>query len=166
MVAGMADIAVTPARIPEDVDTVRALFREYAAGLGVDLSFQAFDDELRELPGKYAAPAGALLLAWHHDVAVGCVAMRPHDAMHCEMKRLYVHPSMRGAGLGRTLVREVCARARAAGYARMRLDTLPSMVEARGLYGTLGFVAVAPYIFNPVPGAAFLELDLTAPSNK
>lgn len=153
-------IEIRPAVVPRDLGVVRELFREYAASLGVDLAFQGFDAELAGLPGKYAPPAGRLLLAWHDAVPLGCVALRPLAAGGCEMKRLYVRPQARGDGLGRQLAERICNEARAAGYARICLDTLPAMAAAQSLYSRLGFVPVEPYVFNPIPGARFLALEL------
>ena len=145
-----------------DLEEVRDLFREYAGQVGVDLCFQDFPRELAELPGDYVAPSGTLLLARVSGFAAGCVATHrwSHDA--CEMKRLFVRHEFRGAGLGDTLAQAVIARARAEGYRRVLLDTLPSMGEAQRLYVRLGFREIAPYRFNPIPGAKYMELDLDA----
>jgi len=151
---------VDEARTPEQIEACRGLFREYAAGLGFDLGFQDFERELAELPGEYAPPGGRLLIAFHDGDAVGCVGVRPLDADACEMKRLYVSPSARGSGLGRRLAVAAIEAARELGYERMRLDTVPSMTEARVLYESLGFREIAPYRHNPVPGTRFLELQL------
>ena len=74
------------------VDATRTLFTEYAGALGIDLCFQQFDAELANLPGDYAAPQGALLLAFVDEQLAGCGAFRPlPDADYanaCEMKRL------------------------------------------------------------------------------
>lgn len=145
---------------PQELDDVRRLFLEYAEGVGVDLCFQNFEAELASLPGKYAPPDGRLLLAWEGARAVGCVALRPVALDTCEMKRLYVGPSARACGLGRRLAERICEEARAAGYRRICLDTLPSMSAAIQLYASLDFQPIEPYAFNPVPGAMFLGKEL------
>ena len=140
--------------------TVRELFVEYAQAIAVDLCFQGFERELTELPGRYAPPAGSLLLALDGANAAGCVALRNIGDGICEMKRLYVRPAFRGKGLGRALTSDIIAAAKQIGYERMRLDTLSSMKEAIALYQSLGFRRIAPYYDNPNRGAVFMELDL------
>jgi putative acetyltransferase len=136
---------------PGDLETVHRLMREYVDGLGVDLSFQDVETELEDPLDFYEL----VLLA-----DGGCVALRRIDDSTCEMKRLYVQPSTRGSGLGRRLAEAVIAEARARGYSRMLLDTLPTMTAARALYESLGFRETNAYRFNPVPGTSFLELEL------
>jgi ribosomal protein S18 acetylase RimI-like enzyme len=144
-----------------DIESVRVLFREYADSLGVDLEYQGFDEELRDLPGEYTPPAGTLLLAKNDDEVIGCVGVRALDPATAEMKRLYVRPAGRGTGLGRTLAEAAIRFATVSGYERMRLDTLPQMDRAQQLYRELGFVPIDAYRFSPVPGTVFLELLLT-----
>jgi ribosomal protein S18 acetylase RimI-like enzyme len=152
--------AVIEADTPEALSIVRQLFTEYAASLEVSLCFQHFDEELAGLPGDYTRPAGGLLLGLDDSGPVGCVAFRSLEPGVAEMKRLYVRPRVRGGGWGRRLAERVVSEAREAGYERMRLDTLPAMERAIGLYLGLGFRDIAPYRHNPVPGARYLELDL------
>jgi ribosomal protein S18 acetylase RimI-like enzyme len=158
--AGADAIDIRAAVVPDDLPVARTLFREYADGLGVDLSFQDFDAELDALPGKYAPPPGRLLIAWRGAEAVGCIALRPLADGDCEMKRLYVRPAARGQDLGRRLVARICGEARGAGYARICLDTLPMMRAAVTLYRSFGFEEIAPYTFNPIVGTVFLALRL------
>ena len=154
-------IQIHTARFPEQVEAVRGIFREYAESLGIDLSFQQFDAELADLPGKFAAPRGRVLLAYQTEELIGCVALRPIDETVCEMKRLYVRPSGRGLQAGKQLATLICATARELEYSRIRLDTLPTMHAALRLYASLGFEPIPAYVFNPIPGAIFLECDLT-----
>ena len=144
----------------EEIAAVRALMLEYHALLGVDLCFQGFEAEVRDLPGSYAPPRGRLLLATHSGSAVGCVALHEAGWPRAEMKRLFVRPSGRGLGLGRTLVSAVLAQAAAIGYTEVVLDTLPSMAEAQQLYERFGFREISPYRPNPVQGARYLSRSL------
>jgi ribosomal protein S18 acetylase RimI-like enzyme len=149
-------------RSAEDLRAVAALFEDYARSLPVDLGYQDFGAELASLPGKYAPPAGELLLArLEGGAAVGCVGLRPlAEAGGCEIKRLYLKDAARGTGLGRALTLAVIARAREIGYRELRLDTLPSMTAAIALYRQLGFVEIAPYYAPTPPGTLFLALRL------
>ena len=143
-----------------EIEAVRALLGEYAAGLSFPLDFQNFDDELAGLPGAYAPPRGALLLARDGGAALGCVALRRLEGRTCEMKRLFVRPGRRGGGVGRALALAIIAEGRRLGYSRMRLDTVPGMEAAQSLYEQLGFREIEPYTVNPVAGVRFLELEL------
>lgn len=178
-------VMITPDEGPE-IEATRAIFCEYAQALGVDLCFQNFDDELAHLPGDYAGPRGALLLALVAAAAeapdardngmqprdqgdgsahvAGCCALRPLDAADypnaAEMKRLYVRPAFRGMGLGRQLAEAILDAARGAGYACVLLDTLDDMEAARTLYEELGFEEIPPYYHNPIAGSHYLKVDL------
>lgn len=177
-----------PAESDHAVRMASMLFREYAASLGVDLSFQEFEHEVATLPGDYAPPSGRLFLAlgddpggsraeladalqlspatWEspapHGVA-GCVALRKFDAERCEMKRLYVRPQFRGKGLGKELAETIIRAAREIGYQAILLDTLPQMTKAQQLYRHLGFREIPAYRHNPVPGSLYFELPLQNP---
>ena len=177
-------VLVTP-DTPVEMDTTRAIFRDYASALGVDLCFQNFEDELATLPGDYAEPRGTLLLALVDAADVkgtiaespmlpradgrlahvaGCGALRPLDSADypnaAEMKRLYVRPGFRGLGLGRQMAEALLDAARSAGYSCVLLDTLDDMESARALYEDLGFEEVPPYYHNPIAGAHYLKVDL------
>jgi putative acetyltransferase len=144
----------------DQIEIVRELFLEYEQAIKVDLCFQNFKDELAKLPGDYAPPQGALLLAVYNQKTAGCIALRKINESTCEMKRLYIRPEFRGKSFGKELTLTVIDKARRIGYTKMRLDTLPIMKEAIQLYKSLGFCEIDPYRHNPVEGALFMELDL------
>ena len=150
------------AMIPGDLIAVRCLFQEYAESLDFELDFQDFREELATLPGKYAPPLGAILVAKENGETVGCVAVRPLGDAVCEMKRLFVKPAHRGKSLGRDLALAIIEEAKKIGYEVMRLDTVVEMKEASALYRTLGFQPIHAYCYNPLPGAMYFELKLKA----
>ena len=153
-------LKIISAKTKGDIQQIRLLFEEYAASLDFNLSFQNFEEELANLPGDYAPPAGRLLLACWDDQIAGCVALRKINPEGCEMKRLYVRPQFRRLEIGKTLAGEIIQEAKKIGYTWMRLDTVPSMKRARALYESLGFKKIPPYRHNPIAGAVFLELKL------
>lgn len=159
---GLAEAALIRSAVwPEDLPVVRELFLEYADSLGFSLCFQGFDRELAGLPGAYAPPRGALLLAGETGDLGGVVALRPLDGQACEMKRLYVRPGWRGRGLGRLLAQAILMQGAALGYRVMRLDTHLSMASAGKLYRGLGFVEIARYNDNRLPDMFFFERALS-----
>ena len=160
-----ANLVIRQAATAADVATARALFLEYAAWLQIDLCFQGFAAELAGLPGSYAPPRGSLLLAEELGATAGCVALRPLsvDALGtaCELKRMWVRTEFRGRHVGRLLVEEALAEARAAGYRHIKLDTLPAIMPAAVLlYRDLGFTDCAPYYHSHIPGSLYLERAL------
>ena len=145
----------------EDVAAVAGLFAAYQASLDVDLGYQDFAAELAGLPGDYAPPRGALLLARDPGGRpLGCVGLRPKADAVCEMKRLFVADEARGLGLGQALIDRVVAEAERLGYREIRLDTLPSMTAAIALYRVRGFVEIAPYYEGAPAGTIFLAKPL------
>ena len=143
-----------------ELEQVRQFFRNYAAWLGVDLDYQNFGDEMASLPGAYAAPAGRLFFAEFEGRPAGCVGIRPSSDGVCEMKRLYVEPELRGNGIGRQLALAAIKAAKALGYRKVMMDTLPAMRIAVKLYRELGFKEAPAYYPTPVEGTLFLALDL------
>lgn len=156
-------IEIKAAETAEQIEEIRKLFREYEKSLSLDLCFQNFEAELSELPGKYAAPAGRLFLATVDGKSAGCIALRKLEKGICEMKRLFVRNEFRGLDLGNKLIEKIIEEARAVGYEKMRLDTLPSkMAKAVKLYKSHGFHEIAPYYSNPNGETLFMEKNLKA----
>ena len=157
-------VQISAPRTPLELDVLKALLREYADSLQVDLCFQGFEEELMTLRGSYVEPRGTLLMAWVDEKLAGCCGLRPLDTVDypnaCEMKRLYVRPEWRKNGIGRYLAEATLDCARIAGYSCVLLDTLDGMETAREMYQELGFEEIPPYYFNPNEGAHYLKVNL------
>ncbi len=154
-------ISIFKAETANQIENARQLFREYEAWLGLGLCFQGFEDELRDLPGRYSTPHGRLFLASVDENLAGCIALRKLEDNICEMKRLYVRKDFHGLGIGKSLIEKLIAVARMIGYSKMRLDTYPpKMGKAVSLYESHGFWVIPPYYDNPHENVLFMELDL------
>jgi len=154
-------IEIIQAETSEQIETARKLFREYEAWFGLALCFQNFDEEVANLPGKYAAPEGRLFLAYLDEKLAGCIALRKLEDGICEMKRLFVKDEFRGQKIGVALIEKLIAEARKIGYEKMRLDTFPpKMGKAVSLYESYGFREIPPYYHNPYGDTLFMELIL------
>ena len=156
---------------PEQIVAVQDLLREYMAWSDTLTSnsnrdaptFAGFEEEFASLPGVYSPPRGRLLIATLDGKAAATVALKPHDAQTCELKRLYVRPGFRGHDIGRKLVVALVEAARDMGYTRMVLDSHVSMNAAHTLYESVGFERVStPDDFPEAlkPQVVFMELDL------
>lgn len=165
MTVSTPPIDISPALTPAQLADIRGLFLEYAQSLAFSLCFTSFEAELAALPGQYAPPTGALLLAKVNGQAAGCCCLQRLDQKTCEMKRLYVRPQFRGMGVGHRLTEQIIARALMLGYDHMRLETVPEkMNDAILLYRQLGFRQIAPYHAQTTPGVLYMELSLPKPS--
>lgn len=155
-------IKIIQAITEEQIEATRKLFREYEAWFGMNLCFQNFDEEVANLPGKYAAPEGRLYLAFSDEKLAGCIALRKLEDEICEMKRLFVKDDFRGQKIGIALIEKLLEEAKKIGYEKMRLDTFPpKMGKAVSLYESYGFYEISPYYHNPYGETLFMELDLT-----
>ena len=143
------------------------LYEEYASMLVLvepiftrSLDQQNYAEEIARLEEKYLPPRGSIYLVYVDGELAGCVGMKPSDAESAELKRLYVRPAFRGRNLGELLTCRIMDDARAAGYRKLRLDTLPGLKTALALYRRLGFREIEPYYDCLIPGTIFMEIDL------
>ena len=145
---------------PKQIKIAKALFKEYAESLEINLDFQDFEREFKELPGEYNPPSGRLILAYDNSKPAGCVALKKLNNEICEMKRLFVKPEYRKKEIGKILTKKIIAEALGIGYSKMRLDTISSMKAAIHIYRSFGFYEIEPYYNNPVKEAIYFELEL------
>lgn len=151
-------ITIKPAY--DEINSVKALFTEYTQMLGVDLDFQNYQQEVDQLPGKYALPDGRLYIACAEGKAVGCIALRRIDDAVCEMKRLYVKPEFRGHKVGQLLADRIIEDAAKLKYEYIVLDTLTKLQNAVNLYKKLGFYEIGPYYKNPLKNVIYMRKEL------
>ncbi len=156
----MSNHSIILATTSEDYAQAKGLFEAYQNFLGIDLSFQGFAAEVNSLSTIYGPPRGALLLARVQMDPVGCVGLRDLGDDIAEMKRMYVLPLFQGQGIGKALTIRFMAAAKLLGYDAIRLDTIPRLETAVGLYRRMGFREIEAYRHNPDPTALFLELKL------
>ncbi len=137
------------------------LFKEYVSQLGIDLEFQNFNKEIRNISVEYARPNGVIIIAYiNKKEPIGCVGIRKFEETICELKRMYLKIEYRELGIGKALLREAIKKGKELGYYKIRLDTLPSMLKAIDLYRNKGFYEIKPYRFNPIIGTKYYELKL------
>jgi ribosomal protein S18 acetylase RimI-like enzyme len=144
---------------PVHLDAVRRLWSAYWDELGFTPCFQGFEQELANLPGKYAKPDGRLLVAMEDGRSAGAIALRRFDETACEAKRLYVDPAFRGRGIAKLLMERLMSEARAVGYRRIIGDTMPVMAAALAWYERIGFRRTGPYA-GATDGAIYIEYPL------
>ncbi|MEM9362134.1 MAG: GNAT family N-acetyltransferase [Bacteroidota bacterium] len=145
----------------EEYELGKVLFVSYAKAIGVDLSFQGFDNELAHIEVQYGPPGGALFLVYTEETSpVGCFALRKFEANVCELKRMFLEKTQRGKGIGRQMMEMALLEARELGYGKIRLDSLRSMKSAIALYQEFGFKEVEPYRYNPFEDAIYFEKEV------
>lgn len=166
MGAGPNSVAIMDADRQPLLAAAAKLFLEYAQSLPFSLEYQGFSGELAGLPGKYAPPTGAILLAVERDRALGCIAIRPHTAGECEIKRFYVTPDARGRGIGHLLLSAAVRRASDLGYRSICLDSSQDMRAARRTYEAAGFRPCDRYNDDPDPSTVYYRLALAESSER
>lgn len=159
----MSDVIVRYCQSASDLSIIKELFTAYQISLPIDISYQNYQHEFDNLPGKYSADnRGALLVAEQVSTSriVGCVALRKIDRARCELKRLYVVPSARRLSVGLHLVQAIIKEAEKFEYQYILLDTLPTMIGALRLYDQCSFKRVQSYYNTPIEETVFLEKKL------
>jgi GNAT superfamily N-acetyltransferase len=123
----------------------------YFAELGerFEGGFDAAEYMARAPDRGFFPPSGQTLVARLDGEPVGCASLKRLDAHTGEIKRVWVAPALRGAGLARRLMRQLEALAAADGMSKLRLGTNQALGEAQAMYAALGYVEVAPFDDDP-----------------
>ena len=144
----------------KDFEIAVDLFREYASHIGIDLSFQNFEDEILEIKNHYSRPNGQLIIVYDNRNPTGCFGVRTLEDSVCELKRMYLKKEARGKGVGKMMMTKALEIGRTLNFELMRLDTLPTMEKAIKLYKDMGFYEIEAYRFNPFKDAKYFEIRL------
>ncbi|MDR2042081.1 MAG: GNAT family N-acetyltransferase [Tannerella sp.] len=140
-----------------DYNHIRNLMLEYSKWLGVDLSFQQFDYELDHLSRVYVR----LYIAYVNTLPAGCIGFKKRSEEQCELKRMFVKEEYQGKHIGKHLLRQAIADAKALGYLEMVLDTSLKLEAAIHLYRKFGFREIPAYYHNPNEDVTYMSLQLT-----
>jgi len=146
-------------------------YNDYLSNFGVDLKFQDFETELKNLPGIYSKEKkGTMLIVLHIDKIekdfplnikpIGMVSLKDLDDKICEMKRLFLIEEFRGYGLGKILMDKILDIAKNLGYLKFRWDTLKKLKEAGFLYEKYKYSLIEPYNYNPFNDVQYFEIIL------
>jgi GNAT superfamily N-acetyltransferase len=150
---------IREAALPIDLETVRGLWRDYLVWGNRELEArhgfrfpidQMLDQDIATI-NKFQPPDGRILLAFVGGEAVGIGCLRRVGPKTAEIKRMYVTPSQRRAGLGRAMLNRLVDEARAGGYRWIKLDSADFMTAAHALYRAAGFAVVDPYPESEIP---------------
>ena len=76
----------------QDYEVAKELIREYSTIKGAEQCFVSLNKELADLDAFYQG--GALLIGYEHMTPVATIAIRKVDDHTCEVKRLYIKPSL------------------------------------------------------------------------
>jgi GNAT superfamily N-acetyltransferase len=121
-----------------------AYFTEIQAAFGYDDNRAA-----PSAPEDFTPPNGRFLVVRGGDgTAAGCGAVRLIDPATAEVKRMWIHPSLRGKGVGRLLLDALEQAAAGLGATRAVLDTNETLTSALALYRSAGWGDVPAYNDN------------------
>lgn len=150
---------IREADLPHDLQAIRGLWLEYLTWGNDELEarhgfrlpvHEAVERDLADI-AKFQPPGGRILLAFVENVAVGIACLQRIGPATAEVKRMYVRPSSRRAGLGRAMLERLIEAAKQAGYGSIRLDSPDFMTAAHALYRSSGFVDISPYPESEIP---------------
>jgi GNAT superfamily N-acetyltransferase len=150
---------IRDAVLPRDLDEVKRLWLDYLAWGNAELQSrhgfrlpveEAVEHDVATIE-KYQPPDGRIVLAVRGDRACGIGCLKRIGPATAELKRMYVEPAERGSGVGRRILERLLEAAEAAGYERVRLDSVRFMTAAHAMYRRAGFVEIEQYPESEIP---------------
>lgn len=134
-------LRIEPADSAASVALQHAFFKDIATRYPGWVPASSQSVEVSEL----APPGGVWLVAYLDERAVGCGGLQALEPETAEVRRIFLDPSVRGRGIGRSLLAELEAHARRIGYRRVRLTTGDDQPEALGLFVSAGYQEISPF---------------------
>jgi len=126
---------------PGIAELVFTVLREY--NLAPDP--ESTDADLKDIEESYLKRGGAFfVLEDRPGLIIGAYGLYRIDKATCELRKMYLHRSFRGKGLGKSLLQDALEEARQMGFKKVTLETASVLTEAANLYRSYGFVEYQP----------------------
>jgi len=119
------------------------------------------DADIKDIKQSYFKGGGTFCVLEEKDGSIiGAYGLYPIDRQTCELRKMYLHSSYRGKGLGKLLLEEALSKARQIGFKRITLETASVLKEAISLYKSYGFIEYQPeHLSSRCDQAFILELE-------
>ena len=127
-----------------DGPAIFALVAGILVEFGLTPDPSGIDADLGDLEANYLRGGGWFAVLEDEAAIVGSAGLYPVDAETLELRKMYLHPSLRGKGWGNRLLLAALAAARARGAKRVVLETASRLTAAIALYERHGFTRYTP----------------------
>jgi GNAT superfamily N-acetyltransferase len=168
-------IEIRDAKLSNDLDCIKQLWTDYLTwgndkmqllyGVHPHNPAETVKVDVEKID-KFLPPNGRLILAFVDNKACGIGCLKRINDEIGEIKRMYVAPSFRNIGTGKSVLQALLNAAKEAGYKKVRLDSPKFMEAAHSLYRSIGFTAIPVYDEVEIPQEfrqylLFMEIELT-----
>jgi putative acetyltransferase len=138
-------------------NVIRRSLEEFGANRPGTVYYDDSTDHLYEL--FQSEPLSEYFIAEKDGILLGGAGIYPTDALPegtCELVKMYLTPSARGLGLGRTMIAKCLEAAKNKGFTAVYLETMPELKKAVSVYEKFGF----SYLDGPMGNSGHNGCDI------